>query len=156
MSRRLLALSLGAGLLLTSACQKDSPEVTLVSDGTSTHFAAQEWCTGGATLLTGDECPGTGSSRPAVLKVRDGDQVGIDVDHDLTHPGWYLYDADAKQNVTGLRTDSYYALANVLFQGRPTAGIIHLEIRTVDHAPTSSTDVPKITGQWRFDLVQKS
>jgi hypothetical protein len=157
MSRRLVSLGLGAGLLLlTAACQSPSPGITLVSNGRSTHFEAQQWCTGGATLLTGTECPGSGPSHDAVFRVRDGDQVGIDVDRTLTSPGWYLYDVDAKQNVTGIRTDSYYALANVLFQGRPLAGVIHLEVRTVDHAPRSSTDIPRVTGQWKFDLVQES
>ena len=156
MPRRLAHLGLGATLLLlASGCDKPSPGITLVSNGRSTHFEAQQWCTGDATLLTGDECPGTGPSHDAVLKVRDGDQVGIDVDKALTSPGWVLYDADARQNVTGVRTDSYYALANVLFQGRPIPGVIHLEVRTVDHVPTSSTDIPKITGQWKFDLVQE-
>jgi len=157
MPRRLVGLGLGTGLiLLTAACQKDSPGITLVSNGTSTHFEAQQWCEGKAVLLTGTECPGTGPSHDEVMRVRDGDQVGIDVDKALTSPGWYLYDVDAKQNVTGVRTDTYYALANVLFQGRPVAGVIHLEVRTVDHAPTSSTDIPRVTGQWKFDLVQSS
>ena len=154
---RLVRLAVGAGLLgALTACEKPSPGVTLVSNGSSTRFEAQQWCDGGAALLTGNECPGTGKAAGAILQVRDGDQVSIDVDTEMTEPGWYLYDADAKQNITGVRTDHYYALANVLFDGRPDAGIIRLEIRTVDHVPTSSTDLPKVTGQWKFELVQKS
>ena len=129
--------------------------MTLVTHGRSTHFAAQQWCEGDRTLVRGTECPGTGTPLGAVLRVRDGDQVGIDVDSELTDPGWYLYDVDAKQNVTSVRTDHYYALKNVLFDGRPTAGVIRLEVRTVDHVPTSSTDLPKVTGQWKLQLVQQ-
>jgi hypothetical protein len=94
---RLVRLAVGAGLLLSaSACTKASPAITLVSQGSTTHFEAQQWCTGGTALDKGTECPGTGPSHDAVLKVRDGDQVGIDVDSDLLAPGWYLYDVDTK------------------------------------------------------------
>ena len=155
MPRRPVVLGLGAGALLLSAgCEAPSPGITLVSNGRTTHFEAQQWCDDGTVLTTGTECPGTGPTHDAVLRVRDGDQVGIDVDRSLTDPGWYVYDVDAKQNVTGVRTDSYYSLAQVLFQGRPMTGVIRLEVRTVDHAPTSATDIPKVTGLWRFDLVQ--
>ena len=153
---RLVRLAVGAGLLLSvSACTKASPAITLVSQGSRTHFEAQQWCRDGAALDKGTECPGTGPDHDAVLKVRDGDQVGIDVDSDLLDPGWYLYDADTKSNITGVKTGHYYALANVVFSGRPDTGIIRLEVRTVDHLPTSSTDLPRITGRWQFQLVQR-
>jgi hypothetical protein len=153
---RLVRLAVGAGLLASvSACTKASPAITLVSHGSTTHFEAQQWCGGGGALDKGSECPGSGPSHDAVLKVRDGDQVGIDVDSDLVDPGWYLYDVDAKTNITGVRTSHYYALANVLFDGRPVKGVIRLEVRTVDHVPTGDTDLPKVTGRWQFQLVQK-
>ncbi|MCU1622507.1 MAG: hypothetical protein JWL79_1352 [Frankiales bacterium] len=155
-ARRLVHLGLGAVLLLSVAsCQKPSPGITVVTNGVAKHFQAQQWCGGRGTLVSGNECPGTGPTHDEIIRVRDGDLVGIDVDSDLTHPGWYLYDVDAKQNITGINTKHYFALPNVVFTGRPTAGLIRLEVRTVDHVPASATDVPKITGQWKFELIQQ-
>jgi hypothetical protein len=51
-----------------------------------------------------------------------------------------------------VKTGHYYALTNVLFNDGPT---IRLEVRTVDHVPTSNTDLPRITGRWQFQLVQR-
>ncbi|MCU1599596.1 MAG: hypothetical protein JWO22_305 [Frankiales bacterium] len=155
MSRRLVHLAACAALVLTaSACQKPSPGITLVSGSSTTHFEAQQWCRGGQVLQTGDECPGTGPSRIQLVRADEGGQVGIDVDPVIADEGWYVYDADTGQIELGISTDHYRTFP-ADFSRAKVAGVQQLEVRTIDHVPTSSTDIPKVTGQWVFQVVAK-
>ncbi len=155
MSRRLVNVGLGAALLvLASGCQQPSPGITLVSGSSTTHFEAQQWCRDGKALQTGNECPGTGPSRIQLVRADEGGQVGIDVDSDLADQGWYVYDSDTGQILLGISNDHYRTfLAD--FSRAKVSGVQQLEVRTVDHVPTSSTDIPKVTGQWVFQVVAK-
>ncbi|MFN2537814.1 MAG: hypothetical protein ABR549_06630 [Mycobacteriales bacterium] len=153
--RRLVRLALGAGVLLTvAACEKPSPAITLVSSGHTTHFEAQQWCTGDQVLVRGNECPGTGPKVLQIVRAAGGDQVGIDVDTELTSPGWYVFDVDTGQAVLGI-SSSHYRTFLADFRSTKVPGVQQLEVRTVDHVPTSDTDVPKVTGQWVFQVVAK-
>lgn len=153
-ARRPLATALtGIAVLLGLAgCQKPSPGVTLVSAGSSVHSQAVEFCRGATFLTNGNECPGTGKG-VTVLQVGQGELVGIDVDKKLADTGWYIYDADAQQR--SAVKSKLYASFIADFTNRPVAGVINLEVREVDHQPTSNTDAPKLIGQWKFQLVQK-
>jgi len=152
--RRLVPL--GAGILLLAAgCQKPSPAITLVSGGHSTHFEAQQWCRGGKVLVSGNECPGTGPKVLEIVRAAGGDQVGVDVDSDLAEHGWYLFDNDTDQPVLGIST-SHYRTFPADFSRSKVTGVAQLEVRTVDHVPTSATDVAKVTGQWVFQVVART
>ncbi len=143
----------GAALLLTLAgCRQPTPGVTLVSGATSVHTEAVEFCRGGRhlTQANGNECPGTG--RPVtVLRVRQDDRVGVDVDKALAATGWYLYDLD-NQRSFGFE-EQHYASIVADFTNRPMPGIIHLEVRQVDHKPRNNQDLPNVIGQWKLQLV---
>ena len=155
MSRRLVHVGLGAALLLTaSACQQPSPGITLVSGGSTTHFEAQQWCHDGQALQSGNECPGTGPSRLQLVRADEGGQVGIDVDTALADKGWYVYEADTGQILLGI-SNSHYRTFLADFSRAKVAGVEQLEVRTIDHVPTSSTDIPRVTGQWVFQVVAK-
>ncbi|MGZ6826268.1 MAG: hypothetical protein ACXVGH_05705 [Mycobacteriales bacterium] len=147
------ALVGAAALLSLAGCQKPSAGITLVSDRSSVHFQAQEFCRDGKALVRGDECPGTGPKGPQLFHVREGAEVGIDVDKKLADSGWYVVDLDARTQYAVQTT--HYSAFQADFRNRPVAGVIHLEVRQVDHAPKSDSDVPKIVGQWKFQLIEK-
>jgi hypothetical protein len=144
----------GLALMGTLAgCQKPSAAVTLVSNGDTVRAQASEYCRDGKVLVSGNECPGTGPHL-TVFKVDQGGSVGVDVDKKLSESGWYIYDSDAQQK--SAVKDGHYTTFVADFTNRPTIGIINLEVRQVDHKPTTDADVPKIVGLWRFQLVQKA
>jgi hypothetical protein len=152
--RAFVTASTGLALLTTLAgCQKPSAGVTLVSDGSTVHAQASEYCRDGKVLVRGDECPGSGPHL-TVFKVDQGGSIGVDVDKKLSESGWYIYDSDAQQK--SAVKDGHYTTFVADFTNRPTIGIINLEVRQVDHKPTTDADVPKIVGLWRFQLVQKA
>lgn len=143
----------GLALLLTLAgCQKPSAGATLVSDGNTVHVQASQYCRSGKVLTQGNECPGTGPA-VTVFKVGQGNQVGVDVDKVVANHGWYLYDADAKTAYAVQNT--HYTTFIADYTNRPAVGIINLQIREVDHQPTSDKDHPKIIGLWAITLQQK-
>jgi hypothetical protein len=148
------SLAGAAALLSLAGCQKPSAGITLVSDRTSVHFEAQEFCRDGKVLVRGDECPGTGPSSPQLFTVRQGAEVGIDVDKKLADSGWYVVDLDAQTRYAV--QDTHYSSFTADFTNRPVAGVIHLEVRQVDHQPKSDADMPKVVGQWKFQLLAKS
>jgi hypothetical protein len=151
--RTYVTAATGAALLAAlSGCQKPSAGVTLVSDGSTVHAEASAYCRDGKVLVRGNECPGTGPAL-TVFKVDQGGSVGVDVDKKLAESGWYVYDADAQEK--SAVKDGHYTTFFANFTNRPTIGIINLEVRQVDHRPTSDSDIPRITGRWRFELVQK-
>jgi len=130
-----------------TGCQKPTPGVTLVSGGHTVRTESSVYCRDGQTVAKMD-CS-THPARGQVLRVKQGAQVGVDVDKTLRDHGWLLIDADRKQrsNVQ----DTHYLTLDANFTGRPTPGIINLEVRSLDHASDNAT----VTGLWRFQLVQK-
>lgn len=153
MSARHLA-ACAAVLVSVVACEKPSPAITLVSSGHSTHFEAQQWCASNTVLVKGNECPGTGPRVLQIIRAAAGDQVGIDVDSELTSPGWYVFNADTGEALLGI-SSSHYRTFLADFRNTKVPGVEQLEVRTVDHVPTSETDIPKVTGQWVFQVVAK-
>jgi hypothetical protein len=148
MSRRLLSLALAAGALTTvAACQKPSPGVTVVTDGHSVHVAASNYCFGGRTLTSQTECPADGPSK-TVVKVRSGDTVGIDVDSELADSGWVIYDPVSRQN-SEVHTSHYYAFTASFGAGETGAFVEVHQVRS----GAGPTDLTKVLGIWRFELV---
>lgn len=150
MSRRSVHLAVGAALLLSaSACTKPSPIVTIVTNGHSVHAAASNYCFGGKTLVSEDQCVADGP-RTTSIEVRPGDTVGIDVDSDLADTGWVVYDPISKLN-GDLHKDHYLTFTADFGQ---SASVAVLEIHQVQPAGTD-TQLNKVLGIWRFQLKRK-
>jgi hypothetical protein len=153
-ARRLPVSALtGTAVLLTLAgCQRPTPGVTLASAGSSVYSEAVQFCRGGKflTKVNGNECPGTGKA-VTVLRARQDDTVGVDVDRALATTGWYVFDTDSQRSY-GFEENHHTSIV-ADFTNRPLAGVIHLEIRQVDHQPKNNQDLPKVIGQWKFQLV---
>ncbi|MCW2671387.1 MAG: hypothetical protein JWO27_3284 [Frankiales bacterium] len=147
-ARRLVHLGLGAGLLLgLAACQKPSPGVTVVTNGHSVHVAASNYCFHGETLASEDQCPADGPTKTTV-KVRPGDNVGIDVDSELADTGWVVYDPVSRQN-SDIHRSHYFSFTATF--GATESGAF-LEIHQIK-AGQGPTDLNKVLGIWRFELV---
>jgi hypothetical protein len=148
---RRTCLAAAAGLLALTGCSKPTPGVTLVSGKKSVHTEASNYCDG-RILTSVTDC--VKRSRPTVLPARQGDQVGIDVDRTLTTHGWFVIDLDSKTRYS--YQDSHYLAFDADFTNRPLPGVINLEVREVEHRPSSDRDLPPVIGIWRFQLVQKA
>jgi hypothetical protein len=157
LARRPLVTALtGTALLLSlTGCEKPSPGVTMVSGGTSVHSEAYNYCRDGKflTKVDGNECPGGGKA-VTVLAADQDSLVGVDVDKKLTETGWYLFDLDARRSY-GFQDEHYLPIV-ADYSNRPVPGVIHLEVRQVDRKPRNDQDLPKVIGQWKFQLVQQS
>jgi hypothetical protein len=152
-SRRLLLSAPALALLLTVAgCEKPTPGVTVVADGKSVHGEATQYCRGGANLVQGNECPGT-SDGTLVLEVRQGDDVAIDVDKEVSDSGWYVVDTDARTRYS--YQSSHFTSFQADFSNRPVAGIINLSVLQVKSIPAKDSDVAPVIGQWKITLRQK-
>lgn len=148
-ARRLVQLALGAGLLLSATgCQQPSPGVTVVTDGHSVHVAASNYCFHGRTLTSQAQCPADGP-RITTVKIRSGDTVGIDVDSELAKTGWVIYDPVSKQNGE-IHTEHYVSFPADL--GSSPAAFLEVHQVTGGSSPT---DLVKVLGIWRFQLVEK-
>lgn len=136
-----------AALAAVAGCQQPTPAVTLVSGGHRVRTESAVYCRDGQTVAKRD-CV-THGGRREVLRVRNGDLVGIDVDKVLSDKGWELVDADAKQR--SAVQDKHYFTFNANFANRPTPGVIDLEVRSLSRVAEDAT----VTGVWNFQLVQR-
>ena len=134
-------------LVALAGCQKPTPAVTLVADGERVRSESTVYCRDGQSIAKKD-CVNH-LDRLTVLRVKNGNQVGIDVDRTLAKHGWYLVDTDASQR-SAVQNEHYFTIqAN--FSNRKTPGVINLDVLSVDHVAENAT----VTGTWRFQLVQK-
>lgn len=150
MTPRRTAVTTAAGGLALAAlagCSKPTPGVTLVSDGRHVRSEATVYCRTGQTPVQRN-CA-TGGHGPTVIAVRQGAQLGVDVDRTLAQHGWYLVDVDGKQRTPV--QDTHYFSFQVDFSGRPNGGVATYEIRSVDHVAENAKD----TGTWVFQLTQR-
>jgi hypothetical protein len=146
--RPLAAAAAVAALLLTlSGCQKPTPGVTLVSGGDSVHTESATFCRDGQSA-TKQNCV-VHKDQIGVIRVRQGDPVGIDVDRTLSKHGWLLYDADQKAR-SEIQNTHYFAYTPD-FTNRPLKSVINLEVWSTDHVAQDAG----VTGVWRFQLIQK-
>ena len=134
-------------LVALAGCQKPTPAVTLVADGERVRSESTVWCRDGQSIAARN-CV-TRTSRLTVLRVKQGAQVGVDVDRTLATHGWYLVDTDASQR-SAVQNEHYFTF-NADFANRKTPGVINLDVRSVDRVAEKAT----VTGSWRFQLVQK-
>lgn len=133
-------------LVALAGCTKPTPAVTLVSDGKTARSDATLYCVGAQTPAKHD-CAKSGHG-PRVLAVREGDQVGIDVDKTVAQHGWYLVDVDAQRR-TPLQT-THYDTYTADFTGRQTR-VITLQVVSLTHAAENA----KPNGTWVFQLVPR-
>ena len=147
-ARRPLVPTLVAGVLLLtlSGCERPTPGVTIVSGTETARADATTFCFGGPEK----DCVQDGSTENVgVLRVQEGEQIGVDVDRDLADSGWYLVDVDLKSR--SAVQDRHYFAYTPSFQDRPQAGIINLEVRSTERVAEDA----RTTGLWRFQLVQE-
>ncbi|HEX8001998.1 MAG TPA: DUF2771 family protein [Mycobacteriales bacterium] len=124
-----VALAAVATMGLASACEKQSPYVTLTAGGTVVKARAARYC-------RGDEC--SASTDQPTLEIRSGDTLGIDVPRSLAEQGWRLGRGGE------ISHDHYHA--EQLPQLQPGGEPITLSIfRDERHG----------FGEWRFTLVVK-
>lgn len=153
-ARRPLATTLATAALLLAAtgCQKPTPNVTMVSGREAAHAEAYQFCRNGEALtrVDGTQCRGTGK-QVTILRAKQDAVVSVDVDSALAKTGWFVFDPDARRSY-GLQ-DEHYTTLVADYTGRPVPGVINLEVRQLDHKPTSDADIPKVTGVWKFQLI---
>jgi hypothetical protein len=148
---RLLQVGVGAALLLaTAGCRQPSPGVTVVTHGHSVHVRASNYCFHGRTFTHQDDCPADGP-RVTQVEVRPGDTVGIDVDRELARTGWVIYDPVTRENGT-IHKGRYVSFPVDL--GNATSAF--LEVHQVTGSGTSTADLVRVLGIWRFELVESS
>jgi hypothetical protein len=148
-------LAVSATMLLgLSACSKPSPQITLVSGNDSVHAVARQYCHSGA-IQNETDCAVDGAPRVTVLRVRQGERVGFDVDKALTDHAWSVYDLDTRESLSGYLDEHYWSYqAN--FASRALPGVIRLQVTSLGALPTSDTDVPPLQGIWTVNLVQQA
>lgn len=137
------SLTAFAALAAVAGCQRPTPAVTLVSSGQRVRTESASFCRGGQTGCVRHP------DRREVLRVREGDLVGIDVDKALSDSGWDYADADLKQRSSV--QDKHYLTFKATFINRPTPGVIDLVVRSRSRV---AEDAP-VTGVWNFQLVQR-
>jgi hypothetical protein len=76
-----VALAAVAALGLSTGCEKQSPIVTITANGVTVKARAARYCRGSA-------CDETNST--AVIRVRGGDLLGVDVPRSLAEQGWQI------------------------------------------------------------------
>jgi hypothetical protein len=139
--RRLVAvlgLAAGAGL---AACEKPTPLVTLYSEGRTVKTEAHAYERAGELKRFNRDVP--------VLRVRQGAQLGVDVDSDLADDGW-IVTIDGRP-VTDVQRDHYQPVI-VPNLGEP--GVARL---TVERVPAGA-DLRRgfrSTGSWPFVLARR-
>lgn len=146
MRARPLAHAALAALALTAlaGCQKPTPGVTVSSGSGSDHVEATVYCRDGQTVKKQDCVQHL--DRVALVKVKAGDAVGIDVDSALAKHGWILYDTG--QNARSAVQDTHYFTYTPDFRQNP---VINLEVRSLDKV----ADDADVTGVWKIQLVQQ-
>lgn len=155
---RLLAACTAASALLLAGCsvQKPSPLVSVVSGGSTTHTEATSYCFDGQDPKKRPGTPGGctfRASSPELLKVRAGDQVGVDVAKPLAAKAWVVVlqpqvqSGNAQQpqaQTSGVQTSHYFA-----FTPSFSDGPLELQVRSLaSNAPGAA-----VTGVWRFVLA---
>lgn len=152
------AVAAAAAVVGTAGCglQKPTPIVTLVSGGSSVYAEAARYCFEGQDPAAEMGAPGACSVEeraPVVLRVRPGDQVGVDVARELAETGWFVSvtqpGAD-QPNRSGVRTGHYFTFQPPFQDNRPlTMEVVSL----ADPDPANTTQRP--TGTWTFVLAPR-
>jgi hypothetical protein len=142
-ARPLVVAASGALLLMSlTGCQKPTPGVTLSTGTHSVHVESTTFCRDGQSAASRNCVEHL--TRTTIVRVKQGDAVGIDVDRTLAEHGWILVDADA--NARSDVQDEHHFSYTPDFRAGP---VIHLEVRSLDRV----ADDARTTGVWKFQLV---
>lgn len=156
--RLLAAGAATASLFALTGCQEPSPLVTVVSSGQSVHDEATSYCFDGQSPT---KQPGTAGGcsfdrkAPKLLRVQQGEQVGIDVSKEVADRAWVVVIApqaagqaqqQGEQSST-VQTSHYFTFTPQFDGGTP----LDLQVRSL------ASDAPnaQVTGVWRFVLAPK-
>lgn len=147
MRARPLVSAAAAAVALTAlaGCQKPTPGVTVSSGAQSSHIEATVFCRAGQSVEARNCVEHL--DRVAVVKVKPGEQVGIDVDSTLADHGWLVFDTD--QNARSSVQDQHYFAYTPQF--RDNNPIINLEVRSLDKVAEDA----HVTGVWKIQLVEQ-
>ncbi len=155
-ARRTLAVgtAVAASLLVLTGCEQPTPLVSLVSGGTFVKAEASSWCFDDQdpSKQPGSDGACTFTERtPQLLKVRPGDQLGIDVDKALAENGWIAVirpqtgGEQAQESASPVQDDEHYFTFNPQFESGP----IELDVRAL----SAPRDDAQVVGVWRFVLA---
>ncbi len=153
-ARRRPAAALAAALALVglTACQKPTPIVTLYSGGATLHDNAFSYCFPGQDPAQqpggADSCRfDTGGDRaPALLRVKPGGSVLVDVDKDLADTGWFVALRGRDSQASRLPTQTGHTVTfSPDFSQSPTI--------TVQVTKLSSADNGRPVGVWQFVIA---
>lgn len=155
---RLLAAGTAAASLLLSGCglEKPSPIVSVVSGGEFTHSEATSWCFEGQDP---EQEPGSKAgcsfteSRPELIRVRPGEQVGVDVEKALSDRAWVVVlkpqggssGEQPQEQASPIQDEHYFAFVPQFEGGAP----LELQVRSL----ASDRPDAAVTGVWRFVLA---
>lgn len=149
--RRLPALAAsGLALLVLTACEAPSPSVTVVAGTNTVRNEAALFCFEGQSLA--DDTCRSEDTQLKQLKVRPGQQVGVDVDKDIAERGWYLELAPAggqgqEAQRSEMQDEHYFTFTAPDLGGEQ--GQLLLTVRSV----AEGGDPQDVTGEWAFLLV---
>lgn len=147
-SRLVAGLTVAVSLVALTGCQKPTPLVSLISSGETVHTDATIYCFEGQSARQ-QNCRAPQDKAPTVLKVKAGQQVGIDVAKDIADAGWVVVlpgdDEDPSNDQASGKQDTHYFAFTPQFQNAP----LRVEVRMLDGG---RTDAPTI-GNWQFVLV---
>lgn len=146
MPARPAAAVAGGALLLVglTGCQQPTPGVTLSSGTRSVHMEATTYCRAGQSPAKQDCVEHL--SRVAEIKVKQGDQLAIDVDKSIAEHGWILVLPAGNQR-SDVQDEHHFAYTPD-FSAAP---FIDLEVRSLDHV----ADDAATTGIWKFRLRER-
>ena len=144
-ARRLATAVVGASLLLgLTGCEKPTPGVTVSSGRHSQHVQATTYCRTGQSVEQ-DTCA-TSKDQAALIRVKSGTEVGIDVDSAIAKQGWRLV-VVGTNDVTPVQDSRHFSFPVVFSQGP----ILDLQVQALDRIAEGA----KPTGSfWRIRLVQ--
>lgn len=147
-SRLLAGLAAAVSLVALTGCSKPTPIVSLVSGGQTAHTGATLYCFSGQSIAARN-CRTEAAKPPTILKVKPGQQVGIDVSRAVQRAGWVvvLPGANGAQDQSSGRQDSTYLTFTPQFSAQSPQ--VALDVRMLDRGSESKPTV----GLWRFILV---
>ena len=147
-SRLVAGLSVAVSLVALTGCQKPTPIVSMVSGGHTVHTDATIYCFDGQSAQQ-QNCRAPQGKTPAVLKVKPGQPVGIDVSKQVADNGWVIVlpgdDQDPSNDQASGTQDSHYFAFTPQLESSP----LRVEVRMLDQG---RSDAPTL-GNWQFVLI---
>jgi hypothetical protein len=144
----LAGLTAAVSLVVLSGCSKPTPIVSVVSSGTTVHTDATLFCFEGQSIAEKD-CRTETGRLPTVVKVKPGQQVGIDVSKELAESGWVVVlpgQGEGQDQSSGKQESHYLTFTPQFTQQSPQ---VDLDVRMLDDGDTAKPTI----GLWRFVLV---